>query len=77
MIWPYPFWGTYLTIDASRLVSRTEAYEADMYGLNAAREPNGRAKIDLKRTRIGAVAAYTMLHVCAHCCIIFGTDLPR
>jgi STE24 endopeptidase len=29
-------------------ITRTLEYEADMYGLNAAREPDGRAQIDLK-----------------------------
>jgi STE24 endopeptidase len=37
-----------LTTPISNTISRTQEYEADMYGLNAARQPDGSAQLDLK-----------------------------
>jgi STE24 endopeptidase len=37
-----------LVTPVSNTITRTMEYEADMYGLNAARQPDGEAEIDLK-----------------------------
>jgi STE24 endopeptidase len=37
-----------LTTPVTNTIVRTQEYEADLYGLNAAREPDGSAQIDLK-----------------------------
>jgi STE24 endopeptidase len=37
-----------LTTPVTNTITRTQEYEADMYGLNAARQPDGSAQVDLK-----------------------------
>jgi STE24 endopeptidase len=38
---------SYLTIPVENTITRTMEFEADMYGLNAARQPDGEANVDL------------------------------